>query len=77
MAQTITLQELLISKNVTQVAIAKELNLSESHVSLMVSGERRMTVDYAAVFARVLGVTIDDIFLALDFAKRKAIKTSA
>jgi plasmid maintenance system antidote protein VapI len=67
----ITLQELLIEKGVTQADMAKELSLSESHISLMVSGNRRMTMDYAAVFSKRLGVTIDDIFMALDFAKRK------
>jgi plasmid maintenance system antidote protein VapI len=53
--------------------MAKKLGLSESHISLMVSGRRRMTMDYAAVFANELDVSIDEIFLAIDFAKRKVI----
>jgi len=67
----VTLQELLVSKNKSQSYMAKRLKLSESHVSLMVCGRRRMTMDYAAVFAKELGVSIDEIFLVLDFAKCK------
>lgn len=66
-----SLQKLLMLKNITQADMAKELNLSESHVSLMVTGHRRMTIDYAAVFARRLNVSIDDIFSAINFAKCK------
>jgi plasmid maintenance system antidote protein VapI len=77
MAGQLTLQELMACKNVTQREMVKELGLSEGHVSLMVSGKRRMTMDYAAVFAKKLNVTIDDIFLAVNFAKRKVIHREA
>jgi transcriptional regulator with XRE-family HTH domain len=67
-----TLQDMLIKANVTQVEISRELNLSESHVSLLISGKRRMSIDYAAKFAERLEVTIDTIFHAVNFAKCKA-----
>jgi len=72
-----TLQQLMLTKGVTQLDLSKELKLSESHISLMVTGKRRMTLGYAAVFAKKLDVSIDDIFLALDFTNRENEKTSA
>lgn len=66
-----TLQEIMINKNYPQQKMAKKLNLSESHVSLLISGNRRMSIDYAAVFARELEITLDEVFLAVNFAKSK------
>ena len=77
MAGQLTLQELMACKNVTQREMVKELGLSEGHVSLMVSGKSRMTMDYAAVFAKKLNVTIDDIFLAVNFEKSKVLNREA
>lgn len=65
------LQELIAQNGSSQVKIAKKLHLSESQVSLLVSGSRRMSLEYAAGFAEELGVSIDEIFLALNFAKCK------
>lgn len=66
------LQELLASKGVTQVELMDDLNCSESQVSLLVNGKRKMTVEVAAIIAKRLGVTIEVIFDALNLTKRKA-----
>jgi len=66
-----TLQELIANKGSSQVKIAKRLHLSESQISLLVSGDRRMSLGCAAEFAKELDVSIDEIFLALNFAKCK------
>lgn len=66
-----TLQELLREANVTQREIAEMLGVHESTVSLKISGQRTMSLEEAGIFARRLGVTVDDILCALDFAKRK------
>lgn len=64
-----TLQELLSKSNVKQLEMAEILSISESHVSLLVSGKRRMNMDYAAAFAKRLNITIDEVFHAVNFAK--------
>lgn len=66
------LQELLASKGVAQVELMDDLNCSESQVSLLVNGKRKMTVEVAAIIAKRLGVTIEVIFDALNLTKRKA-----
>ena len=66
------LQELIASKGVTQVELMDDLNCSESQVSLLVNGKRKMTVEVAAIIAKRLGVTIEVIFDALNLTKRKA-----
>lgn len=68
------LQELIASKGVTQIELSSVLNCSESQVSLLVNGKRRMTVDVAYKLAQHLKVTTDDIFLALNMTKRNVRK---
>ena len=65
------LQELITSKGVTQVELMNVLDCSESQVSLLINGKRRMTLEVARKLADKLGVSLDDIFLALNFTKRK------
>ena len=65
------LQELLASKGVNQVDLMDDLNCSESQVSLLVNGKRKMTVEVAAIIAKRLGVTIEVVFEALNLTKRK------
>lgn len=67
------MQQILSDANVTQAEMARILELSESHVSLLVSGKRRMSMDYAATFAKRLDTTIDAIFHAVNIAKCKEI----
>ena len=66
-----TLQELLASKGVSQVDLANDLNVSESCVSLIINGKRKMSIEFAATIAKKLGVSIEDIFLALNLTKCK------
>lgn len=69
-----TLQTLLNEKQVKQVVLAKELNLSEAQVSLLVAGKRSMKLEVAAVFARKLQLSLEVVDEALRFAKSKASK---
>lgn len=71
-----TLQQLLDEANIKQVEMARILNLSESQVSLLVNGKRRMNMDVAAVFANQLNTTIDVIYKAINFAKCNYDKTN-
>lgn len=66
-----TLQELLDEKGITQVSLMPILNLSEPQISLLVNGKRRMSLEVAVKIAKKLRVSINTIFLAIDFAKRK------
>jgi len=52
-------------RNLKQFELAKELKISESHVSLLVQGKRRMNIDQAHQFATAMDVTIDDIYTYL------------
>ena len=65
------LQELIASKGVSQIELASVLNCSESQVSLLVNGKRRMTVDVAYTIAKKINVSTDEIFFALNLTKRK------
>lgn len=65
------LQELLASKGVSQVDLINDLKCSESQVSLLVNGKRKMSVEVAAIIAKRLGVTIEVVFDALNLTKRK------
>lgn len=71
-----TLQQLLDEANIKQVEMAKVLNLSESQVSLLVNGKRRMNIDVAAVFANQLNTTIDVIYKAINFDRRNYDETN-
>ena len=66
-----TLQQLLDDAKIKQVEMAELLDLSESHVSLLVHGKRRMNMDVASIFAKQLNTTIDVIYNAINFAKCK------
>ena len=45
--------------NMTQVELAKKINLSKSKMSKIESGDRRVTSDELAAFAEVFGVSTD------------------
>lgn len=66
------LKELITSKGITQVELMGVLNCSASQVSLLINGKRRMSLEVANKLANRLDVTLNDIFLALNFTKRKA-----
>lgn len=65
------LQELIASKGITQVELMSVLGCSESQVSLLVNGKRKMSLDVAGKLAEKLAVSVDDIFLALNLTKRQ------
>lgn len=71
MKKECTLQELLEEKGVKQKSLCKLLNLSESQVSLLISGKRRMSLENGMKIAKRLRVSPTTIFLSLNFAKRK------
>lgn len=51
----------MILKEVTQVAVAAELGVSQGHVSQVVAGERRNPMIEEAI-ARKLGMPVDVVF---------------
>ncbi len=52
-----------------QLEVARHLEISESHVSLLLKGKRRMNIDQASQLASLMEVTIDDIFVGLKSEK--------
>lgn len=66
-----TLQEILEEKGIKQKSLCDILNLSESQVSLLISGKRRMSFENGMKIAQKIKVSPKVIFLALNFAKRK------
>lgn len=70
-----TLQEILEEKGITQRSLSKLLNLSESQVSLLINGKRRMSFENGMKIAKRAKVSPTTIFLSLNFAKRKEKRT--
>lgn len=66
-----TLQEILEEKGIKQKSLCDVLNLSESQVSLLISGKRRMSFENGMKIAQKIKVPPKVIFLALNFAKCK------
>ena len=61
----------LSQKGVTQRSLCNILHLSESQVSLLISGKRRMSFETGMKIAQKLRVSPTTVFLSLNFAKRK------
>ena len=51
----------MVLKEITQVALAAELGVTQSSISMVVSGERRNAVIEEAI-ARALGMPVDVVF---------------
>lgn len=66
-----TLQEILEDKKISQKSLSGILGVSESQVSLLVNGKRKMSLETAMKIAEKLKVSPKTIFLALNFAKCK------
>lgn len=49
-------REYIIEKNLSQKIIAENMNISESRVSLMLTGKRRMTVDDYIAICKAISV---------------------
>lgn len=60
-----SLKQIIIEKGYKQIEIAKHLEISESHVSLLIKGKRRMNIDRAYDLATVLGISIDELYVGL------------
>lgn len=58
------LKDLRAKKSLTQLDVAKKLNITESYYSLIENGERqqKMTIDLAQKLADVFGVSLEYIF---------------
>lgn len=62
---TKSIKDMLREKGIKQLEIAKEMEISESHISLILRGKRRMNIDQAYQLATMMEVTIDDIYSGL------------
>ena len=60
-----TLKEMIKERGIKQLEIAKEMNISESHISLMIRGKRRMNIDQAFQLASMMELSIDDVYHGL------------
>lgn len=58
---SIKLRHYRIKAGYTQNALAKEAGISQSHISEIESGVKRVGLDISRKLARVLGCTIDDL----------------
>lgn len=71
MAEFQTLREMIESRGISQRELAELLNMHESSVSLKISGKRKMGLHEAAIIARRLNITSDQVERALMFEKTK------
>ncbi|MBU2703653.1 transcriptional regulator with XRE-family HTH domain [Sporomusaceae bacterium BoRhaA] len=69
--ENITLQKMLNRAGIKQKEMAQLLNISESGLSLKLSGKREMSIEEAGIIADKLQTTADQIRHALNFAKCK------
>lgn len=51
----------LEEKNLSQTRLGKLMGLDKSSISLLLHGQRRMTIDYAADIARLLGTSVTEV----------------
>ncbi len=59
------LREMIYDKGIKIIDLAKHLELSISHTSLIVNGKRRMNVDQAYTISTLINVSMDELYLAL------------
>lgn len=64
-----TLQELRIANGMTQEFVAYKLKVTKTYISLLENGERNPSDDLKEKFAKLYGVTIEQIFLAIKSTK--------
>lgn len=60
-----TLKQMIRDKGIKQLDIARHLEISESHVSLLLKGKRRMNIDQAWQIASLMDMTMDDVYTGL------------
>lgn len=56
-----SIRQLIKEKGLTQKDIAEALQLTQSAVSKLLSGQRRLTVDRALTLARLLDVSVEEL----------------
>ena len=65
------LKEAREKAGLTQLEVAKKLKISDSFLSQLENGKRRLSLQMALNYSSVLGLTLNDIFLPCNMAKRK------
>lgn len=60
------IKRIIKKKNIKQIDLAKELGISESHISLMLMKKRRMNMDQAYRVSQFMGLTLDELYEALN-----------
>lgn len=65
------LRELRLKAGLTQLEMAKRLNISESFYCQLENGKRGIKVPMALNIAGILGTTVEDIFLPENMAERQ------
>lgn len=55
------LREWRLAKGLTQPELAKRTGTVKSEISRLEKGSRRMTLEWMSAFARVMGITVDDL----------------
>jgi plasmid maintenance system antidote protein VapI len=66
-----TIKELMKDRDIKLKEMAIELECSKQHVSYMVNGKRKISLERASVFANKLGITLDDFYKAIKNGEEK------
>lgn len=64
-----TLKDYRLSKNKTQLDMAKAVGISESYYNLIENGNRMPAIDIANLIAKELGLSLDQFFLLCNLTK--------
>lgn len=62
-----TLKQMIRDRGLRQLDIARHLEISESHVSLLLKGKRRMNVEQAWLMASLMDVSMDEVYVGLKY----------
>lgn len=63
--EEVTFKELRLKCNLTQEQLAKESGFSKDYISMIERGERNPSDKAKSIFANIFGVTVVQIFLAI------------
>lgn len=59
--ERVYLREWRLAKGLTQTELARRTNTVKSEVSRLENGSRRMTLEWMGIFARAMGVSVEDL----------------
>lgn len=62
------LKEVRLERKMSQKQVSELVGISESYYCQLETGARRMSLPIAQKIALVLGTSLDDLFMPLDFA---------